>query len=44
MHYPHKVSNTKRVRKIGFRARMKTKKGRQMLNRKRRYGRSVNSV
>jgi large subunit ribosomal protein L34 len=44
MHYPHKVSNTKRVRKIGFRARMRTKKGRQMLNRKRRYGRSVNSV
>jgi ribosomal protein L34 len=44
MHYPHKVSNTKRVRKIGFRARMRTKKGRQMLNRKRRRGRSVNSV
>jgi ribosomal protein L34 len=44
MHYPHKVSNTKRVRKIGFRARMRTKKGRQMLNRKRRAGRSVNSV
>lgn len=44
MHYPHKVSNRKRVRAIGFRARMKTKKGRQMLNRKRRAGRSVNSV
>jgi len=44
MHYPHKVSNTKRVRKIGFRARMRTKKGRQMLNRKRAHGRSVNSV
>jgi ribosomal protein L34 len=44
MHYPHKVSNRKRVRKIGFMARMRTKKGRQMLNRKRRRGRSVNSV
>jgi large subunit ribosomal protein L34 len=44
VHYPHKVSNRKRVRKIGFRARMKTKKGRQMLNRKRRVGRSVNVV
>ncbi len=44
MHYPHKVSNTKRVRKIGFRARMRTKKGRQLINRKRRYGRKVNTV
>ncbi len=44
MHYPHKVSKIKRARKLGFRARMRTKKGRQMLNRKRRAGRSVNSV
>ena len=44
VHYPHKVSNKKRARKIGFRARMKSKKGRQMLNRKRRVGRSVNSI
>ncbi|HEY4330278.1 MAG TPA: 50S ribosomal protein L34 [Phycisphaerae bacterium] len=44
MHYPHKVSNRKRVRKIGFRARMRTKKGRQLINRKRRYGRKVNVV
>ena len=36
MHYPHKTSNIKRARKIGFRARMKTKKGRQTINRKRR--------
>ncbi|MEI8195386.1 MAG: 50S ribosomal protein L34 [Phycisphaerae bacterium] len=44
MHYPHKISNTKRVRKIGFRARMRTKKGRQLINRKRRDGRKVNVV
>jgi ribosomal protein L34 len=44
VHYPHKVSNRKRVRKIGFRARMKTKTGRQLMNRKRRIGRSVNVV
>lgn len=44
MHYPHKVSNKKRVRKIGFRRRMKSKKGRQLLNRKRRVGRKVDVV
>lgn len=44
MHYPHKVSNRKRVRKLGFRARMRTTNGRKMFNRKRRHGRSVNSV
>ena len=44
MHYPHKTSKLKRVRKIGFRARMKTKKGRQMINRKRRVGRRVQVV
>jgi large subunit ribosomal protein L34 len=41
MHYPHKVSKLKRARKIGFRARMRTKKGRQIINRKRRAGRRV---
>lgn len=44
MHYPHKVSKIKRARAVGFRARMKTKKGRQMLNRKRRAGRRVQVV
>jgi large subunit ribosomal protein L34 len=44
MHYPHKVSNKKRVRKIGFRRRMSSKKGRQLINRKRRYGRKVDVV
>jgi large subunit ribosomal protein L34 len=44
MHYPHKTSNIKRARKIGFRARMKTKNGRKMINRKRRVGRAVQVV
>ncbi len=44
MHYPHKISRRKRIRKLGFRARMRTKKGRQMMNRKRRVGRTVNVV
>lgn len=44
MHYPHKVSKVKRRRKIGFLARMRTKKGRQMINRKRRAGRKINVV
>jgi ribosomal protein L34 len=44
MHYPHKTSSIKRARKIGFRARMKTKKGRQMISRKRRVGRQVQVV
>ncbi|MBN2211774.1 MAG: 50S ribosomal protein L34 [Sedimentisphaerales bacterium] len=35
-------SKIKRLRKQGFLARMRTKKGRQMINRKRRAGRSVN--
>jgi large subunit ribosomal protein L34 len=44
MHYPHKISKVKRARKVGFRARMKTAKGRQMINRKRRAGRRVQVV
>ncbi len=41
MHYPRRISNIKRVRKLGFRARMKTSKGRKLINRKRRMGRRV---
>lgn len=41
-HYPKRRSNIKRARSFGFRARMKTKSGRKMLNRKRRVGRGVN--
>ena len=44
MHYPHKKSKVKRARKIGFRARMRTKKGRQAISRKRRVGRRVQVV
>ena len=44
MHYPHKVSKVKRARKLGFLVRMRTKKGRQMINRKRRAGRRVQVV
>lgn len=42
MHYHRRCSKISRVRSIGFRARMKTKHGRNMINRKRRVGRSVN--
>ena len=41
MHYPRRVSRIKRVRKFGFRARMKTRLGRKMINRKRRLGRRL---
>lgn len=42
MHYEKVKSYRKRKRRLGFRARMKTKAGRKMLNRKRRVGRSLN--
>ena len=41
-HYPKRRSLVKRARKFGFRARMRTRTGRAMVNRKRRTGRSVN--
>lgn len=40
-HYEKKKSLIKRVRKWGFRARMKTRAGRKMLNSKRRVGRKL---
>ena len=39
MHYPRRVSRIKRKRSIGFRARMKTKSGRKIINNQRRRGR-----
>lgn len=41
-HYPHRKSRIKRKRSIGFRARMRTKSGRKIINNKRRQGRLVN--
>ena len=44
MHYPHRISKKKRARKSGFRARMKTSRGRKTINNKRRMGRKVQVV
>jgi large subunit ribosomal protein L34 len=41
-HYPKRRSLIKRARTFGFRARMRTRNGRKMINAKRRVGRSVN--
>jgi large subunit ribosomal protein L34 len=38
----HRMSKIKRNRKSGFLVRMRTSKGRKLINRKRRHGRSVN--
>jgi large subunit ribosomal protein L34 len=42
MHYPRRVSRIKKIRKQGFRARMKTSSGQKIVNRQRRRGRSIN--
>lgn len=39
MHYPRRISKIKRARKSGFRARMRTARGRKLINAKRRHGR-----
>ncbi|MEL6739417.1 MAG: 50S ribosomal protein L34 [Planctomycetota bacterium] len=44
IHYPRRKSNVKRRRQLGFRARMKTRSGRKLLNRRRRIGRKTNSL
>jgi large subunit ribosomal protein L34 len=41
-HYPKRRSRVKRARCFGFRARMRTRNGRKLINRKRRKGRAVN--
>lgn len=42
MHYNRKLSKLKRIRKVGFRAKMRTKGGRKIINSRRRIGRSLN--
>lgn len=44
MHYPRRISKIKRARKLGFRARMRTKNGRKLINAKRAAGRKVQVV
>jgi ribosomal protein L34 len=40
----HRNSKIKKLRKSGFRARMKTSSGRKLINRRRRAGRTVNTI
>ncbi len=44
IHYPRRKSRIKRVRMMGFRARMKTRSGRKLVNRRRSIGRRIDSV
>jgi len=44
VHYPRRVSRIKKIRKCGFRARMKTKSGRKIINARRRIGRQLTSI
>ncbi len=44
MHYPKKNSRIKKIRKQGFRARMRTSNGRKLINRQRRAGRHTVTV
>ena len=44
IHYPRRTSKIKKIRKHGFRARMKTKSGRKIINRRRRMGRKLTSI
>jgi len=39
MHYPKRISKIKRLRKQGFRARMRSPGGRKVISRQRRAGR-----
>jgi large subunit ribosomal protein L34 len=44
MHYEKRISKIKRKRQCGFRARMKTKSGRKILNKRRSLGRTLNTA
>jgi large subunit ribosomal protein L34 len=44
MNYPHRISKIKRKRKCGFRARMRTRNGRKIINQRRRIGRRINAA
>ncbi|MGE0480335.1 MAG: 50S ribosomal protein L34 [Phycisphaerae bacterium] len=44
MHYPRRNSKRKRQNTQGFRTRMKSTRGRKMINRKRRAGRKISVI